>query len=368
MSERIEPLAALVAEKGLDWLVVSAPNNVRWLTGFTGSNALALCPSDPGRSPALLITDSRYTEQAAAQAPDQWQVEISRHDLLGAGLAEKFPLADNAGSSYGAVGFDDSHVTVAQQAALEKALDGRAELTAAAGLVEQLRLCKDAAEVVKIRAAAELADDAVLELLEAGLVGRTEQQLALALEFAIRSRGAEELSFPPIVAAGAHAALPHAEPRSVMIEAGQLVTIDWGARLDGYCSDCTRTWATGEIDGSQRAVYELVLEAQQAAVGALRPGPTGREIDQIARSIVDGGGYADNFGHGLGHGVGLDIHEAPRLSRHGEEPLLAGMVLTVEPGIYLPGVCGVRIEDLLLITDDGSERLNGLESNLQIVG
>uniref|UniRef100_A0A6J5ZCZ3 Unannotated protein n=1 Tax=freshwater metagenome TaxID=449393 RepID=A0A6J5ZCZ3_9ZZZZ len=367
MGRRIETLATLIAEQSLDWLIVSEPSNLRWLTDFTGSNAVALCPADPGRSPALLLTDFRYTEQVEAQAPSAWQIEISKHDLLGAGLAEKFPVPDGGGESYGRVGFDSGHVTVAQLEALDKALDGRADLVPVGGILEQLRAVKSAGEVEKIRAAALLADEAMLEVLDQGLVGRTEIELALALELAIRSRGAQELSFPPIVAAGAHGALPHAEPRDIAVEAGELVTFDWGARLDGYCSDCTRTWATGPVGDLETEVYDTVLRAQEEAVEALRPGPSGAEIDRVARGVIEQAGFGENFGHGLGHGVGLDIHEAPKLSRTGDQPLLEGMVVTVEPGIYLPGKCGVRIEDVLVLTADGSEPLNGLDKQFRQV-
>ena len=367
MPERIERLAAKVAEAGLDWLLVSAPLNLRWLTGFTGSNGVALCPADPGRNPAVLLTDFRYTEQVAAQAPSAWQIEIASNDLLGAGLAEHFPVPDSGGDNYGTVGYDDKHLTVAQLAALETAFEERASFEPLSGSVEALRLIKSAAEVEKIRAAAQLADAAMIELLEGGLIGRSEVEVALILESAMRRLGAQELSFPPIVAAGAHGALPHAEPREVEIEQGQMVTIDWGAKLDGYCSDCTRTYFTGEVDDQQSEIYDLVLESQIAGAAAVRPGPSGREVDSVARAIIEKGGYGDKFGHGLGHGVGLDVHEAPRLSRHGDAALEAGMIVTVEPGIYLPGQCGVRIEDLLLVTADGSEALNGLPKERQLV-
>ncbi len=367
MGERVERLAEKAAAAGLDWLLVSAPLNVRWLTGFTGSNAVALCPAEPGRNPAMLVTDFRYTEQAAAQAPSVWQVEIVRSDLLGAGLAEAFPVPDDGGSAYGSIGYDDTHITVAQLAALEKAFDGSAELRPLNGSVEGLRAIKSAAEVEKIRAAAQLADAAMLELLAGGLIGRTELEVALLLESAIRRLGAQELSFSPIVAAGAHGALPHAEPRDVAIKQGQMVTIDWGARLDGYCSDCTRTYFTGEVDEAGARAYDVVLEAQLAAAAAVRPGPTGREVDAVARQIIDDAGFAENFGHGLGHGVGLDVHEAPRLSRHGDAPLEEGMVVTVEPGIYVAGSYGVRIEDLMLVTADGGDTLNGLPKTRQLV-
>ncbi len=366
MAERIERLAERVSAAGVDWLLVSAPLNVRWLTGFTGSNAVALCPSDP-TNPAMLLTDFRYTEQAAEQSGEDWKVVIASNDLLGKGLADHFPVYDSADSSKCSVGFDDTHVTVAQLGTLRSALEGQAELEAVSGDVEELRLIKSSAEVEMIRAAAALADQAMLELLDGGLIGRTEVELAIALEFGMRSRGAEAVSFPPIVASGAHGALPHAEPRDAVVEAGQMVTIDWGAKLDGYCSDCTRTFFAGHVEEDLLRVYELVLEAQQAACAAVKPGPTGRELDLVARAIIEEAGYGDNFGHGLGHGVGLDIHEAPRLSRHDDKPMQPGMIVTVEPGVYVAGQCGVRIEDLLLVTQDGSELLNGLPVEPNVV-
>ncbi len=366
-TERLEQLAAKVAAAGLDWLLISAPLNVRWLTAFTGSNALALCPADLGRNPAVLLTDFRYSEQAAAQAPSAWQIEISASELLGPGLAEHFPVPDIEGSGYGSIGYDDKQITVAQLGALRAAFDVRAQLEPLSGSVEELRVIKSKGEVEKIRAAAQLADAAMVELLKHGLVGRSEVEVALELELSIRRLGAQQLSFPPIVAAGAHGALPHAEPRDVQIEEGQMVTIDWGAELDGYCSDCTRTYFTGEVDDAQARIYDLVLEAQLAAIEVVKPGPTGREVDLVARAIIEDGGFAENFGHGLGHGVGLDVHEAPRLSRHGDAALEAGMVVTVEPGIYVAGQCGVRIEDLLLVTDQGSETLGSLPKERQLV-
>jgi Xaa-Pro aminopeptidase len=205
------------------------------------------------------------------------------------------------------------------------------------------------------------------EVLGRGLVGRTEREVALDLEFTMRRMGAQAASFPPIVAAAEHGALPHATPREVPIPAGTLVVVDWGAQLDGYASDCTRTYATGDIDPRDGQVYELVLQAQEAALAAVRPGPTGREVDAVARSIIDAAGHAEHFGHGLGHGVGLDVHEGPRLSKQGETALATGMVVTVEPGVYVPGAVGVRIEDLVIVTDDGAEVVSSLPKELEFV-
>ncbi|HVR04736.1 MAG TPA: M24 family metallopeptidase, partial [Solirubrobacteraceae bacterium] len=267
------------------------------------------------------------------------------------------------------LGFDDAALSVRQHARLQELLGSRFELVASAGLVEGLRELKDAAEVTRIAAAAQLADEALRGVLEAGLIGRTEREVAIELEARMRRLGASAPSFPSIVAAGEHSALPHAEAREVPIPRDTLVTIDWGALHEGYCSDCTRTYATGErLPEQAREVYELVLRAQQAGVAAVRPGPKGREVDAVARAIIEHAGHGGHFGHGLGHGVGLEVHEAPRLSRiDSEKPLRAGHVVTVEPGVYIPGVVGVRIEDLLVVTDGGHRVLSGLPRELTTV-
>jgi Xaa-Pro aminopeptidase len=237
------------------------------------------------------------------------------------------------------------------------------------GTVRALRAVKDAAEIARLRAAARLADEAMSGLLELGLVGRTEREVAFALETRMRELGAQAPSFPTIVASGAHGALPHAEPRAEPIERDVLVTIDWGALLDGYCSDCTRTYATGEnISAPAREVYELVRTVEAEGVSAARPGPSGVELDAHVRALVEAAGHGAHFGHGLGHGVGLEIHEGPRLSQTGsKEPLRAGNVVTIEPGIYVPGQHGVRIEDLVAITDAGADALTGLPRDLTVV-
>ena len=236
-------------------------------------------------------------------------------------------------------------------------------------MIERLRAVKDAGEIERIRGAARLADEAMQGLLEAGLAHRTERELALELELRMRRLGADAVSFPVIVAAGPHAALPHAEPRDVEVSADVLVTIDWGAVHEGYCSDCTRTYATGEgIPAEARELYALVRSAQEAGLAAVRAGPSGREVDAVARAVIERAGQGEHFGHGLGHGVGLEVHEAPRLSRTaGEQPLLAGNVVTVEPGVYLPGRLGVRIEDLVVVTAQGRELLSSLPKELTVV-
>jgi Xaa-Pro aminopeptidase len=258
-------------------------------------------------------------------------------------------------------------MSVKSHAHLAELVGPEVSLVEAGGLVEELRMVKDPAEVEQIRAAAQLADAALEIVLSRGLVGRTEREVALDIEIEQRRLGAQGASFPPIVAFGAHGALPHAEPRDEVIPADTLVVIDWGCRLDGYCSDCTRTYATGELDVRDRAVYDLVLEAQEAALAAVRPGPTGRAVDAVAREIIEAAGHGEHFGHGLGHGVGLDIHEGPRLSTTGETALRAGMIVTVEPGVYVPGAVGTRIEDLVVVTEDGHEVLSTLPKTLTVV-
>jgi Xaa-Pro aminopeptidase len=222
--------------------------------------------------------------------------------------------------------------------------------------------------VAAIRAAAALADEAYRTLAADGEAGRTEREVARWLERELLRLGADGPAFAPIVASAERGAMPHAEPQEVAIGRDSLVTLDVGARLDGYCSDCTRTWATGTPDQDLRDAYDLCLRAQQAALAALRPGMTGREADAVARDLIAGAGLGERFGHSLGHGVGLDVHEDPRLSSGNERPLEPGNVVTVEPGIYLPGRGGVRIEDLVVLTEAGAEILGGLPTAFTVVG
>lgn len=362
---RAARVAETLAERELDLLLVTDLVNVRWLTGFTGSNALALVGPPTAEDPVgvrHVLTDFRYLTQIEEQVDPGWGRAI-RTDLL-------LTAAELAGEVEGPrrVGFDDLHLSVRDHGRLAGAVREGVELVAAGGVVEELRAVKDADEVRRLRAAAELADAAFEEVVGAGIVGRTERDVALDLEIAMRRRGAAGASFPPIVAAGPHGALPHAEPRDVPIPPDTLVVIDWGAMLDGYASDCTRTVATGPLDPRDRAIYDKVLEAQEAALAAVRPGPTGREVDAVAREIIDEAGHAEHFGHGLGHGVGLAVHEGPRLSKQGETALVEGHVVTVEPGIYVPGAVGVRIEDLVVVTAGGHDVLSGIPKALRTVG
>jgi Xaa-Pro aminopeptidase len=364
-ASRAGRLAGELGALGVDALLVDAPIDVRYLTGFTGTHAMALVLGDAlaeqvGRH--RFLTDFRYATQSAEQVPSSFERRILAGELLEAALD---PLAGSGGR----LGFDDTSLSVARHGKLVELLPDGWELVPCAGAVGRLRAVKEAGEIARIRAASELADEALRGVLEDGLVGRRERDVAIELELRMRRLGAEAPSFPSIVAAGAHGALPHAEPRGEAIPADVLVTIDWGALHEGYCSDCTRTYATGEgISARAREAYELVLDAQRAGLAALRAGPSGREVDAVARAVIERAGEGEHFGHGLGHGVGMEIHEGPRLSRTaGEEPLRAGNVVTVEPGIYLPGELGVRIEDLVVVAEDGREVLTGLPKELTVV-
>lgn len=361
LSKRCERLGERVAELELDALLVHALVDVRYLSGFSGSSALALVFADG--TAGRFLTDFRYETQSAEQVPaGLFEREIVSGELLDA-------LAAGLASRSGRLGFSEAGTSVKAHHHLQELLGDPWELVPCGEEVARLRAVKDAGEVARMRAASGLADEALGGILEDGLVGRTERDLAIELELRMRRLGAEAASFPSIVAAGPHGALPHGAPRDVEIPADVLVTIDWGALHEGYCSDCTRTYATGErLSESAREIYALVLRAQLAGLAALRPGISGREADAAAREVIEQGGEGAHFGHGLGHGVGLEIHEAPRLSRTApQEPLLAGNAVTVEPGVYLPGEFGVRIEDLVVLGEDAQEVLTRLPKVLTVI-
>lgn len=353
MRGRAERLADAVDEAGLDVLLITDLVNVGYVTGYSGSNGIALV----GPRTRTFVTDFRYVEQAEVEVHSSFQRLRASLDLLDAvdGALPEGQLR---------LGFEDSHMSVRQHARLRELLPDRVELVGADGIVEGLRAVKEPEEIERIRAASALADAAFERLIGDGLVGRTEREVAIALEADMRDRGAQRPSFETIVAAGPHGALPHAQPREVEIKAGQLVVIDWGAELDGYCSDCTRTVATGDPGEEARQAYELVLEAQLAGLGAVRAGADARAVDAVARAVIADAGQGERFGHGLGHGVGLAVHEGPRLSQRSDDGLVAGNVVTVEPGVYVPGEFGVRIEDLVVVTDDGCDILTSIPKHL----
>jgi Xaa-Pro aminopeptidase len=343
----------MLASTGIDLLVVSHVVNVRYLTGYTGSNGLALI----GPQTRVFLTDFRYVEQAADEVDPSFARLQAPRRLLDA-VAGALPEGTRR------LGYEESHVSVRDHRRLRELLGERVELVAAEPLVEQLRAVKDAGEIEVLRAASEVADDALGRVLEQGLAGRSEREVALALEWEMLSRGAQAPSFEVIVAAGPRGALPHAPRRDVAIERGEMVVIDWGAQLDGYHSDCTRTVAAGEPGDAVREVYELVRSAQLAGLEAVRAGAGLREADAAARGLIAAAGHGEHFGHGLGHGVGLDLHEEPRLTPRAEGELRVGNVVTVEPGIYLPDRFGVRIEDLVVVAEGGCEILTSVTKQL----
>jgi Xaa-Pro aminopeptidase len=353
---RSERLIERLPAAGVEVMLVTNLTNVRYLTGYTGSNGLALV----GRRTRSFITDFRYVEQAADEVHPSFERRRAQRDLLES-VAEALPIGRLR------LGFEEDNLSVGEHARLRELLPERVELVASASLVEQLRAVKEPEELEAIGAAAALADSAFDQLLQGGLERRTERELARTLDWLMLELGAQRSSFDTIVAAGPHGALPHASPRDVEVRRGDMVVIDWGAELNGYCSDCTRTVSVGEPGPREEEVYELVLSAQLAGLGAVVAGASGRSVDGIARSVIEAAGHGDHFGHGLGHGVGLQTHEGPRLSQRSDHELSVGNVVTVEPGVYLPGEFGVRIEDLVVVTEGAAEVLTSIPKELTVV-
>ena len=351
MRGRGDRLERLLVEAELDRYLVTDLTNVRYLTGFTGTNGACVC----GPGVRLFLTDFRYTERAAAEV-EGWETLTIGNDWL-KGVAERLR---------GRAGFEDDQVSVRLLGKLEEKLAEGTEMVAASGKVAELRRVKDDEELASIAEASKLADEVWGWTLERGLAGRREREVARAAEARIRELGGDP-SFPAIVAAGPNGALPHAEPGEREIGRGELVVFDMGAKLDGYCSDGTRTFATGEQGEEARAVYEVVRRAQAAALEAIGAGVKGEDVDSAARRLIGDAGYGEHFGHALGHGVGLEVHEGPRLAQRSDDVLAVGEVVTVEPGVYLPGSLGVRIEDLVLVTEDGLRNLSSLSKELQPV-
>ncbi len=351
---RRERLQAVMAERDLGGFLVNAPSNVRYLTGYTGSNGI-VCLGTASR----FLTDFRYATSVAPLAVD-WEIEIVQQSLL-ADVAARF------GEIFGAerVGFEASALSYAAWQALDEAARAAGgELVPCEQVVENLRAVKDADEIALIRAGGEFCDAIYAWLAEEGLAGREEREVAWAIERRARELGADGASFAPVVAAGPNGALPHAVPGPVEIGRSTLVVLDLGALVNGYCSDCTRTFATGPSEPEMMEVYEVVLRAQEAALALVRPGQDCREVHETARAIIGEAGYGDYFNHGTGHGVGIDMHEEPRFRSGFGGTLEPGNVVTVEPGVYLPGRFGVRIEDLVLVTDDGHDVLTNFPKSL----
>ncbi len=352
---RADSLADVVAEAGLDAVIVGdlvRPGDsgrdfmadVTWLTGFGGSSGIAVVGPDA----RYFVTDFRYTTTAADTVPSSFEIVDATAEMLPA----------IAGLLTGRVGLDEAKTSVKSRGKLLEEVGEGVEVVATEDLVADLRRVKDEAEIDLIVEACRITDAAYAHIEEQGLVGRTEREVALAAESKMRDLGAADPSFGSIVAAGPNGALPHAQPGDRVIAEGEYVVVDMGSIFGGYCSDCTRTLIEGDPDPDHLEVYELVLVAQLAALAAIRAGANGREVDAVARDVITEAGYGEQFGHGLGHGVGIEVHEAPRLSKRSDDVLKAGDVVTVEPGVYLPGEFGVRIEDLVVVTDDGYRNLS----------
>jgi Xaa-Pro aminopeptidase len=355
-TDRTDRLVSLLSDAEVDAMLITELVNVRYLTGYTGSNGLAVV----GPRTRAFITDFRYVEQAAEQVDKSFDRHQATQELVEA-IERVLPGGPLK------LGFELANLSVRDHRQLRQTLPDRVELVGLDGLVERLRVVKEPDEVEHIREAAKVADAAFEELMAGGLVGKTERELAFELGARMYRLGASRPSFDTIIASGPRGALPHATPRDVEVKAGELAVIDWGAELDGYCSDCTRTLATGDPGAAAREVYALVLEAQKAGLDALQAGAAARAVDSAAREVITAGGHGEQFGHGLGHGVGLEIHEAPRLSQRSDAVLEAGDVVTVEPGVYLPERFGVRIEDLVVVTDAGCEILTSITKDLLLI-
>ena len=351
MNYRLENLRNKLEEKALDAILISTPENRRYLSRFTGSAGYLVISRDR----AVLATDFRYVEQAGNQAPD---FEVTKVGSDWAWLMEQ--LGDTGVKK---LGFEGHQMTVATYQQITKALeelssDDRPSFVSTTGMVENLRSVKDEEELSLLQKAIDVADAAMEAVSPNIQPGETEREVAWKLEKAMRELGADSLSFDTIVGAGPNGAMPHHRPSDRTIQAGEPIVIDMGAKVGGYCSDITRTVCIGEQDETFRKVYDIVLCAQLTAIATVQTGMTGGDADDLSRSVIAEAGYGENFGHSLGHGVGLVIHEHPRVSPKAENPLEKGMVFTVEPGIYLSGWGGVRIEDVVILEENGARVLS----------
>lgn len=360
LADRVVRLRSRIVADGLDALIVTGPGSVRWLTGYSGSNGLCIVTPTEQR----FLTDFRYGA-GVVHLRDAWDVQIVDQNLIGV-------IGERASSLLGdarRVGFEASRLSYAHWQVLDDGTraSGR-ELVATTSLAEDVRAVKAPDEIALIRAGAEI-NDAVYEWLASeGLDGTSEIDWVAAIAGKMRQLGADDVAFPALVASGANGAAPHAVPGPDPIARNTLVVLDLGAKVGGYCSDCTRTFATGHTDDAMREVYEVVLRAQEAALALVKPGTPCIEVHETARRVIADAGYGDYFNHGTGHGVGIEIHEEPRFRSGFEGRLEPGNVVTIEPGVYLPERFGVRIEDLVVVTADGHEVLSRFPKSLLDVG
>lgn len=350
---RLANLRQRLSEEGFDAFLCMQPENRRYLSGFTGSAATLLITNKE----AFLLTDFRYIEQANEQAPEFQVIKLTK---------DSYQDLTDLGKTIKRLAIEGNFVTYDEFSKLKGAFP-ETEIGSRPDFINKLRSVKSSAEIDLIRQAVKIADEAFTSVLEFLRIGQTEEEIAIEMEFNMRRSGASGHSFDFIVASGWRSAMPHGVASPKSIQAGEFLTLDFGAIYQGYCSDITRTVFLGEPDEKQREIYDIVLAANRAGIEAVVPGRMGQEVDAVARKMIDAAGYGQYFGHGLGHSVGLAIHEGPNLNTREETVLEPGMVVTVEPGIYLPGWGGVRIEDLVLITENGCEVLTQSPKDLIII-
>jgi len=351
---RVAAARDILRQQNLDTILITDMKDIRYLSGFTGSEAVLLI----GETENTLLTDSRYVTQALSEVA-YCSVRESRDKIKSIG--EQLELAGSR-----ALGFQPERVSVAFYNELLHSLP-KVQLISLGPEIGSLRTVKDDREILKLARIAEISSESFLEILPEIRPGILEKDVAMKLEFAARGKGADDKAFDYIVASGERGALPHGRAGSKSIMAGEMVTVDFGAVLDGYNSDETVTFSVGSPDLKQREIYQIVKDAHDRAIEAIRPGVSLKELDSIARNHIIRKGYGDYFGHGLGHGIGLDVHEKPVVSFRGEGVVQAGMVFTIEPGIYLPGWGGVRIEDTVCVTSDGCRPLTRVPKDLIIL-
>ncbi len=351
---RLEKIRAKMHDESVEGFLVTSMTNWRYVSGFTGDAGCLLITLDK----VFLLTDSRYVEQAQDQCPEFSVRKTSHDDDV---LKE---LVQSSGVKR--LAFEKRHTTYEEWEKLKERLSD-VELTGVLGWVEEQRMVKTAEEINLIARAQEIADDAFALLFQSIKRGAKERDLALELEFTMRKMGAESVSFPIIAVSGERSSLPHGTPTGRALQDGDFVTFDFGATYQGYHSDETRTFVIGHLDKKHEEVYGIVLEAQEAALSSVKPGVLAKDVDLAGRKVIEDAGYGEYFGHGIGHGVGLDIHEGPSVSRKSDTVLAPGMVITVEPGIYIPGFGGVRIEELVVVTDDGMRVLTASPKDLTVI-
>jgi len=356
MSARLKRLNNILTSEGIEAMLISKPENMFYISGFTGEGWVLVTMTG-----AAVITDSRYTEQAEKEAPgfDILEFKPNLHPLK---IVYDYLKQDGIKH----MAFESHVVTVKEFSDLESHLKN-IRLHALDNVVEKLRLVKDENELLAIRQAQKITDQTFSHILKYIKPGVNEQEIALEMEYFIRKQGASGVAFEIIVASGKNSSLPHAKPTDKKLQKGDFITLDFGARFANYCSDMTRTVFLGNVNETQKNIYNIVLKAQEVALEYIKSGVLGKDVDREARIIIEKNGFGANFGHGLGHGVGIEIHEGPRLSPKGDIELLPNMVVTVEPGIYIKGYGGVRIEDMVIVTEQGCHNLSMSPKNLIII-